>query len=308
MSNLTPEVVEIKLLELAQSVLDNFIRNPFTSRSHVENYGDARLDSEGSTHTVSSFYVYDIDPCHSFTMAQEEFMDATFERHEEAYREKHGISADDTSFRSTKSFAESEQEWTEDMAALLRVVIKGTSDGADITVSLGYKDAPCFPLWRDELLFTLTYNVDELLALTPEALVSEMRKQMDEAKLKQFGSKQEVRTSIDPETGIVTWESYYRDGDLHRLDGPAVIERDPKTGIVIREEYWRDSKRHRDGGPAITWRDPATGTVTWESYWCNGELHRLDGPAVTRRDPETGAVTRKEYFLNGKRQSQGRTS
>lgn len=57
-------------------------------------------------------------------------------------------------------------------------------------------------------------------------------------------------------------------GDIHREDGPAVIQ--PNGD---REWYARD-KRHRDTGPAIEY---AQGARAW---WRHGKRHRIDGPAV----------------------------
>lgn len=40
------------------------------------------------------------------------------------------------------------------------------------------------------------------------------------------------------------------------------------------KEYFRDGKLHRDDGPAV---ERANGTKLW---YRNGELHREDGPAI----------------------------
>ena len=59
------------------------------------------------------------------------------------------------------------------------------------------------------------------------------------------------------------------DGELHRLDGPALI--DAGTGY---EAWFNNGKFHRDGGPA---RKCVEGTLEW---WENGGIHKDDGPAV----------------------------
>jgi hypothetical protein len=52
--------------------------------------------------------------------------------------------------------------------------------------------------------------------------------------------------------------SYYRDGVLHRLDGPATISRHG-------DQYWyRAGLRHRDDGPAITSRNDML------QFWTDG--------------------------------------
>ena len=63
--------------------------------------------------------------------------------------------------------------------------------------------------------------------------------------------------------------SYYNGaGQLHRDDGPAIIDSD---GV----EYWfQNDKQHRVGGPAIV---HPCGTEFWLQH---ALLHREDGPAV----------------------------
>ena len=63
-------------------------------------------------------------------------------------------------------------------------------------------------------------------------------------------------------------EEWYKDGKLHREDGPASVDADGS------KSWYKDGKRHRDDGPAIERKD---GTLEW---WKNGELHRDDGPAI----------------------------
>ncbi len=54
-------------------------------------------------------------------------------------------------------------------------------------------------------------------------------------------------------------QTFYKDGHLHRDDGPAIIWHDG-------EEHWfQDGKRHRDSGPAIVRKD---GSV---EYYIQGE-------------------------------------
>lgn len=65
---------------------------------------------------------------------------------------------------------------------------------------------------------------------------------------------------------------WLRDGDYHRVDGPAVIFRDGSEQWCIFGEL------HRDDGPAIIDMD---GHREWYHH---GRIHRLDGPAMIRRD------------------------
>ncbi len=78
-------------------------------------------------------------------------------------------------------------------------------------------------------------------------------------------------------------EYYNYDGELHRLDGPAVIY-DHGT------KYWfKNGKLHRENNlPAIEYDNGD------KEYYVNGNLHREDGYAIDHIDGT------KEYSLNGK--------
>jgi hypothetical protein len=92
-------------------------------------------------------------------------------------------------------------------------------------------------------------------------------------------------------------EHYYRNGVLHRDDGPAFVMRD-ETGpsLPITEQYYRDGKLHRDDGPAVVWNYGTSGRE--EAHYRDGKLHREDGPAWIVHHV-TGDVT-EEYHHNGK--------
>ena len=73
-----------------------------------------------------------------------------------------------------------------------------------------------------------------------------------------------------------------KDGEYHRLDGPAYINSDGD------KEWYINDKLHRVDGPSVEW-------VDGEKHWyLNGKLHRLDGPAVESNDGT------KQWCLNGK--------
>lgn len=59
-------------------------------------------------------------------------------------------------------------------------------------------------------------------------------------------------------------------GELHRVDGPAV---ERPNGY---RAWWLNGELHRVDGPAIEYAD---GTRAW---WVDGNLHRTDGPAVAK--------------------------
>jgi len=54
---------------------------------------------------------------------------------------------------------------------------------------------------------------------------------------------------------------WYKNGELHRVDGPAIEYR-------YGSKVWcKDGQRHRTGGPAIEWAD---GDKEW---WVNGKRY-----------------------------------
>ena len=96
--------------------------------------------------------------------------------------------------------------------------------------------------------------------------------------------KSKVR--ITKETYVWTNETeegvfHYRDGKLHREDGPAVEYADGSKHWMMNGEL------HREDGPAAEMHN---GT---KQYWLNGKMHRYDGPAVECADGS------KHWMLNG---------
>jgi hypothetical protein len=83
-------------------------------------------------------------------------------------------------------------------------------------------------------------------------------------------------------------EEWFKDGQLHRENGPALIHINGKRVIV--EEWYRNGKLHRDDGPAMQEEE-------FDKWYKNGELHREDGPAIYINH-DHGDVESK-YYLNG---------
>jgi len=77
-------------------------------------------------------------------------------------------------------------------------------------------------------------------------------------------------------------KGWYKDGQLHREDGPA---------IECANEYkawYRNGLLHREDGPAVEW-------ANGDKYWYkNGKYHREDSPAVEYYNGD------KKWYLNGK--------
>jgi len=75
-------------------------------------------------------------------------------------------------------------------------------------------------------------------------------------------------------------KEWWKNGELHRLDGPAL------ESICGTKEWYQNGLRHRLDGPAIEY---ASGSKFWFQY---DKLHREDGPAVIHFDDS------KEFWLN----------
>lgn len=95
------------------------------------------------------------------------------------------------------------------------------------------------------------------------------------------------------ENGTTREERYYRDGDLHREDGPAWLQRD--CDATTTEVYFHNGKRHREDGPAYIERHADGSGV--EQYYRNGEFVKTEvlalltdiipGVTVQRPAPKT---------------------
>jgi hypothetical protein len=68
------------------------------------------------------------------------------------------------------------------------------------------------------------------------------------------------------------YRAWWLNGELHRVDGPAIEYADGTRAWYLNGEL------HRVDGPAIEWAD---GTRSW---WVEGEPHRVDGPAIEYAD------------------------
>lgn len=85
-----------------------------------------------------------------------------------------------------------------------------------------------------------------------------------------------INTSSDISTELLTKTNdgecvrWWRNGKLHREDGPAVEHLDGRTGF-------NDGRRHRLSGPALE-------SPNRKEWWEDGVPHRSDGPAVEDND------------------------
>jgi hypothetical protein len=83
--------------------------------------------------------------------------------------------------------------------------------------------------------------------------------------------------------GTFGHKSWYLNGKLHRIDGPAIEKTNGE------KEWFFKGKRHRIDGPAIE-------RVNGDKYWYqHDKLHRLNGPAI---ECHNGS---EFWWVNGKR-------
>jgi len=118
---------------------------------------------------------------------------------------------------------------------------------------------------RDNILAMITVNNGKLNGITKLFI--------------NYNAKSNLKTEIfEGKKYNVDSVRYYRNGILHRDDGPA-IEHDG-------DEYWYQNGRlHRDEGPAIEY---SFGKKVWYQY---GNRHRNNGPAAEYPAGE------KDYYL-----------
>ncbi|MEQ1615883.1 MAG: hypothetical protein ABL904_24260 [Hyphomicrobiaceae bacterium] len=95
----------------------------------------------------------------------------------------------------------------------------------------------------------------------------------------------------------VTTTTYHRGLRLHRdeAEGPAFVAVNA-DGHVIEEEFWRDGCLHRTNGPAKIVTDPITGT-TQQTWMIDGSTTRVDAPAYIER-AAGGRVLTEMWFAN----------
>jgi hypothetical protein len=76
----------------------------------------------------------------------------------------------------------------------------------------------------------------------------------------------------DTKTGVVIREDWRdADGRPHRIGGPSLFERDPETQVLTHESWNRNGLTHRDDGPSVINRDSKTGRTTYSAWYQNGE-------------------------------------
>lgn len=94
---------------------------------------------------------------------------------------------------------------------------------------------------------------------------------------------------------------WYSRGEKHRIDGPAFERINPDTGIVVSEAWYRSGELHRDGDlPARIFRCEDSGGILEETFAQHGLITRETGPAVIKYDPVTGRIARRQHWREGR--------
>lgn len=94
---------------------------------------------------------------------------------------------------------------------------------------------------------------------------------------------------------------YYINGEISRLDGPAVITKDLEFNKVVKKIYMINGERHRDVGPAVICNHENYHKM---EFYKHGEMHNELGPAqIYRYDgtPSKPIIVQVYYYLYGQR-------
>lgn len=91
-------------------------------------------------------------------------------------------------------------------------------------------------------------------------------------------------------------EVYFKNGKLHRLDGPAVTI---YWSNQKREQYWfKEGNLHREDGPAYISNHKDNGKIQCEKYAIYGGLHRENAPAKIEYGLD-GLKVKESFFSHG---------
>lgn len=143
--------------------------------------------------------------------------------------------------------------------------------------------------------------------------------------------KETIERIFAEDTDICVFEAHYCGDDLHRINGPAMVDRNGETLVDVWERWFVNGLQHREDGPAEIVRDAQTGEFICREWWLNGQLvdppkdgsvpvplaeevatgevemhhdengalHRTDGPAWVMRDRQSGIVTAERWYRDG---------
>lgn len=92
-------------------------------------------------------------------------------------------------------------------------------------------------------------------------------------------------------------EVHFKNGKLHRLDGPAVTIYSSEN--QLHKQYWfNNGKLHRKDGPAKVINYEKNGRIKCEKYAIRGRLHRENAPAKIEYRLD-GSKAKESFFSHG---------
>ena len=82
---------------------------------------------------------------------------------------------------------------------------------------------------------------------------------------------------------------WYKDGEIHRENGPAMITNN-------KEVWYKNGLLHREDGPAMILKHD--NNKQSEFWYLNNVLHKIDGPAIKKYNTKTNTFI-EEWWENG---------
>lgn len=109
-------------------------------------------------------------------------------------------------------------------------------------------------------------------------------------------------TAWDPDTGLVTEQTWREMDKIHNATGPALRIFDWAKHTLTQSWHLDNDVKRPDGGPTYTRTNMLSGIVVFEEwasrFGMSRLMHRADGIHQIEHDPETGIPTRKLYRLH----------
>lgn len=109
-----------------------------------------------------------------------------------------------------------------------------------------------------------------------------------------------VTLRVSEDQQVVLTEAWEQEGQLSCSHRPSLVERSGLTGQITAEVWYRDGQEHRADAPAIIeYGDDDKRRVVLEIWKWNGKRHRRGGPAVIEWN-NAGDLLRIEWWIHGR--------
>lgn len=96
---------------------------------------------------------------------------------------------------------------------------------------------------------------------------------------------------------IITKQSWYCEGVLHRNDGYADIMTN-NEGNIIYVKWYKNGKLHNDNGPAYI-QHYNNGNIKSKTWYQNDIIHNSNGPAIINYEEDGITIISESYYHNG---------